>query len=62
MYKPADYIKGTALANIYPVANKGLYKDEKYVMLLAHLLKYYKPEDFAEDSFLLLDNGLYEES
>ena len=61
MYKPADYIKGTALANIYPVANKGLYKDEKYVMLLAHLLKYYKPEDFAEDSFLILDNGLYEE-
>ena len=49
------------LANIYPVANADMYKDESYVMLLAHLLKYYKPEYFNESSYKIMDNGLYEE-
>ena len=50
------------LANIYPVANQELYKDESYVMILAHLLKYYKPENFNPDSYIICDNGLYEEA
>lgn len=61
-YKPVDYIKDFTVANIYPVANQDVYKDEKYIMLLAHLLKYYKKENLSEDSYRVIDNGLYEES
>lgn len=50
------------LANIYPVANQELYKDESYVMILAHLLKYYKPENFNPNAYVIMDNGLYEEA
>lgn len=46
MYKPANYIKGLALANIYPTANQELYQDERYIMILSHLIKDYKPEYF----------------
>ena len=50
------------IANIYPVANQQLYKDEKYVMILAHLVKkgFYKPENFSEDQYIIMDNGLFE--
>lgn len=50
------------LAHIYPIANQELYKDEDYVMILAHLVKkgYYKPENFSEDQYIIMDNGLYE--
>lgn len=50
------------IANIYPVANQELYKDEKYVMILAHLVKkgLYKPENFSEDQYIIMDNGLFE--
>lgn len=61
-YKPVDYIKDFAVANIYPTANQELYKEERYVMILAHLLDHYKPENFSTDSYKILDNGLYEES
>lgn len=50
------------IANIYPVANQELYKDEKYVMILAHLVKkgLYKPENFNKDQYIIMDNGLFE--
>lgn len=50
------------VANIYPVANQEFYKDEDYVMILAHLLKYYKRESFNPDAYIICDNGLYEEA
>lgn len=50
------------LANIYPVSNQDLYKEESYVMLLAHLLKYYNPANIKKDAYVILDNGLYEEA
>lgn len=50
------------IANIYPVANQELYRDENYVMILAHLVKkgYYKPENFNENQYIIMDNGLFE--
>lgn len=51
-----------AIANIYPVANQDFYKDEKYVMILAHLLNYYHLESFNPEAYVICDNGLYEES
>ena len=50
------------IANIYPIANQEFYKDEKYVMILAHLVKkgLYKPENFSEDQYIIMDNGLFE--
>ena len=50
------------IANIYPVANQQLYREEKYVMILAHLLKkgLYKPENFNEEQYIIMDNGLFE--
>lgn len=50
------------IANIYPVANQEFYKEEDYVMILAHLLKYYKRESFRPDAYIICDNGLYEEA
>ena len=50
------------LANIYPVSNQELYKDESYVMLLAHLLKYYNRASFRKDAYIIMDNGMYENS
>lgn len=50
------------VANIYPVANQEFYKDEDYVMVLAHLLKYYKKESFNPNAYMICDNGLYEEA
>lgn len=50
------------IANIYSVKNQNLYRDEKFVMILAHLFKYYKPENFNKDQYIIMDNGLYEES
>lgn len=50
------------IANIYPVSNQELYRDEKYVMILAHLVKkgFYKPENFTKDQYIIMDNGLFE--
>ena len=50
------------IANIYPVANQELYREERYVMILAHLLKkgLYKPENFNEKQYIIMDNGLFE--
>ena len=53
------------IANIFPIANQKYYKDEQYVMILAHLLKdgLYKPRYFnKEGQFVILDNGMYEKS
>lgn len=53
------------IANIYTIANQKHYKDETYVMLLAHLLKagLYNPKFFNKDGqYVILDNGLYENS
>ena len=50
------------IANIYPVTNQDLYRDEKYVMILAHLLKkgLYSAENFNTDQYIIMDNGLFE--
>lgn len=51
------------IANIYPIANQTLYRDESYVMILAHLAKrnLYKPENFKlHGQYVIMDNGLYE--
>lgn len=52
------------IANIYPVKNQELYKEETYVMILAHLMKkgLYKRENFSDKQYIICDNGLYEES
>lgn len=52
------------IANIYPVKNQDLYKNEEFVMILAHLFKkgYYKPDSFNKNSYIIMDNGLYEEA
>lgn len=53
------------IANIYPVANQLLYKDETYVMILAHLVKAhrYHPENFNYASqYVIMDNGLFEKA
>ena len=51
------------IANIYPVANQLLYKDETYVMILAHLVKdnrYFKENFNFADQYVIMDNGLFE--
>lgn len=48
------------IANIYPIPNQHHYKDEKIVMLLAHLLDKYNPKYFNDKQFIILDNGIYE--
>ena len=48
------------LANIFPIKNQSFYKDESYVMLLAHLIDKYDPQYFSENQYIILDNGLYE--
>ena len=51
------------IANIFPVNNQELYQGEKMAMILAPLLKkgLYKAENF-KDTYVILDNGLYEKS
>lgn len=48
------------ISNIYPIKNQSFYKDEKIVMLLAHLFDKYNPQYFNEDQWIILDNGIYE--
>jgi hypothetical protein len=48
------------IANIYPLYNQELYKDESFVMILAHLIKSYNRKNFNKKQFIILDNGLYE--
>ena len=61
MYKPVDYIKETTIANIYSVANQSNYQDEKYIMILSHLIKEYNPKYFNNhDCYRIMDNSLYE--
>ena len=50
------------IANIYPIANQAMYKNERYVMILAHLVKkgLYKPESFNANQYIIMDNGLFE--
>lgn len=53
------------IANIYPIANQKLYKDETYVMILAHLVKAkkYDPQNFRYPSqYIIMDNGLFEKA
>lgn len=53
------------IANIYPVANQLLYKDEDYVMILAHLVKdkKYDSEHFNyKHQYVIMDNGLFEKA
>lgn len=50
------------IAHIFPIANQELYRDEDYVMILAHLVKkgLYNPAHFRESQYIIMDNGLYE--
>lgn len=48
------------ISNIYPIKNQGFYKQEKIVMLLAHLFDKYKAENFNTSQWIMLDNGIYE--
>ena len=48
------------LSNIYPIPNQKFYKNEKVIMLLAHIFDKYDPQYFSEDQHIMLDNGLYE--
>ena len=48
------------LSNIYPIPNQKYYKNEKVVMLLAHIFDKYDPQYFNEDQLIMLDNGIYE--
>ena len=53
------------IANIYPIANQLLYKDENYVMILAHLVKAnrYRRENFrVGGQYIIMDNGLFEKA
>lgn len=53
------------VANIFPIKNQALYKHEKFVMILAHLLKkgLYDIKNFnRKGQYVILDNGLYESS
>lgn len=53
------------IANIYPVANQVLYRDEPYTMILAHLVKAnkYRRENFImAGQYIIMDNGLFEKS
>ena len=53
------------IANIYPIANQKLYKDETYVMILAHLVKAkkYDPQNFKyRGQYIIMDNGLFEKA
>ena len=50
------------IANIYSIKNQNFYRYEKFVMILAHLFKQYKPENFNNNQYIIMDNGLYEES
>ena len=50
------------IANIYPIANQANYKDEEYVMILAHLIDRYNPENFNENQYIIMDNGLFEKA
>ena len=53
------------IANIFPIANQKYYKNEEYIMILAHLLKdgLYDPKHFnKKHQYVILDNGLYEKS
>lgn len=52
----------TQIANIYPIANQAMYKHEDFVMVLAHLIDKYKRENFREDAYIIMDNGLYEKA
>ena len=53
------------IANIFPIANQKFYKNETYIMILAHLLKdgLYNAKYFnKEGQYVILDNGLFENS
>lgn len=53
------------IANIFPIANQKFYKNETYIMILAHLLKdgLYDARYFnREGQYVILDNGLFENS
>lgn len=53
------------IANIFPIANQKFYKNETYIMILAHLLKdgLYNTKYFnKEGQYVILDNGLFENS
>lgn len=53
------------IANIYPIANQLLYKDEEYVMILAHLVKenrYFKENFNQVGQYVIMDNGLFEKA
>ena len=50
------------IANIYPIHNQHFYRNEDYTMILAHLVKkgLYNPKNFKNDSYIIMDNGLFE--
>lgn len=53
------------IANIFPIANQKFYKNETYIMILAHLLKdgLYDARYFnRKGQYVILDNGLFENS
>lgn len=52
------------IANIYPIKNQELYRDEQTVMILAHLVqrKLYNPANFNDLQYIIMDNGLFEKA
>lgn len=50
------------IANIYSLKSQSMYRHEDYVMLLAHLLDKYDPNNFNEKQYVILDNGMFEKS
>ena len=53
------------IANIFPIANQRLYKNEKYTMILAHLVQkgLYIREFFnSKSQYTIMDNGLFEKA
>ena len=50
------------ICNIFPIKNQNMYKNEEYVMILAHLLRkgLYSPEHFKNAKWIIMDNGLFE--
>lgn len=52
------------IANIFPIANQAYYKQERVVMILAHLVSQglYDFTNFSKDQYVIMDNGAYEKS
>lgn len=50
------------IANIFSIENQKCYENEKMVMILAHLLDKYKITSFIGSHYVIMDNGMFENS